>query len=162
MSKPTVLFVHGAWHTPNHFAPVRRVFEEAGFPTSCPRLPSVGNAPPIGLMEDAQCIRDELVRLIEGEERDIVVVAHSYGGVVATQAVEQRFAKKTCEKEGKKGGVVRIVYMCAFLMNVGEPLPGASGGSLAPFMLADVRHLGLETTLSYSKVAVLLRSPLTW
>jgi pimeloyl-ACP methyl ester carboxylesterase len=141
MSKPTVLFVHGSWHTPNHFAPVRKVFEEAGFPTSCPRQPSVCNAPPVGLMEDAQCIRHELVRLIEEEERDLIVVAHSYGGVVATQAVEQRFARKTREKEGKKGGVVRIVYMCAFLLDVGQTLAGAFGGSLPPFIPVDVRHL---------------------
>lgn len=138
MSKPTVLFVHGSWHTPKHFAPVREVFEKAGFLTSCPRQPSVGNLPPVGTMEDAQCIRDEVARLVEGEGRDIIVVAHSYGGVITTQAVEQRFAKKERVREGKSGGVSRIVYMCAFLLEVGQSLVNALGGTLPPFIPVDV------------------------
>lgn len=92
-------------------------------------------------MDDARCIRDELVKLVDEEHKDVIVVAHSYGGVVATQAVEQRFAKKIRENEGRKGGVVRLVYMCAFLLEVGQILPGAVGGSLPPFVTLDVSLL---------------------
>lgn len=65
--KPTVLFVHGSWHTPAHFERVRRVFEETGYETKCPRQPSVGNLPPVSMMDDAKCITDELARLVETE-----------------------------------------------------------------------------------------------
>jgi hypothetical protein len=83
LAKPTALFVHGSWHNPNHFRRVRDLFEAQGFPTSCPLHPSVGKLPLIGLKEDAQCIRDEVKRLVEEEE---IVIAHSYGGIVATEA----------------------------------------------------------------------------
>ncbi len=138
MSKPTVLFVHGSWHTPVHFGPVIQVFEKAGYPTSCPRQPSAGALPPITLKDDAECITHELEKLVEQENKDVVVVGHSYGGVVATQAVQQRFAKKIRQEAGKKGGVIRIVYMCAFLLPTGSGLAGAMGGELPPFITVDV------------------------
>ncbi|KAK9425472.1 putative AB hydrolase-1 domain-containing protein [Seiridium unicorne] len=31
--KPAVLFVHGSWHQPSHFTRVRKVLEDADFPT---------------------------------------------------------------------------------------------------------------------------------
>ena len=147
MSSPTVLFVHGSWHTPAHFAPVREVFEKAGFPTSCPRHPSVGKLPPIGFEEDSQCIFDELVTLVDKEARDVIVVGHSYGGVVATQAVKQRFAKKVRAEEGKKGGVLRILYICAFMVKDGQSLADPFGGTLPPFITIDVSCSYLEGLL---------------
>ncbi|KAJ4358663.1 uncharacterized protein N0V89_003247 [Didymosphaeria variabile] len=145
MAKPTVLFMHGSWHTPAHFAPVRAVFENAGYPTSCPRQPSTRGLATVGLAEDAERITSELVTLIEGEEKDVIVVAHSYGGVVATQAVRKRFARQEREKEGEKGGVLRIVYMCAFLLQDGENLMGAfgigEGDALPPFIVVDDRKM---------------------
>ena len=60
-STPTILFVHGSWHTSEHFEPVRRLFEASGLPTSCPTQPSSTGAPPeVGLEEDAACIHNEL------------------------------------------------------------------------------------------------------
>lgn len=139
-TKPTVLFVHGSWHNPNHFRRVRDLFEANGFPTSCPLHPSVGQLPPIGLMEDAQLIRDELKRLIEIEEKDVLVFAHSYGGVVTAQAVDREFGKKEREAKGlvKKGGVLHLVYMCAFVLALGDSLGSALGGNLPPFIPVDV------------------------
>jgi pimeloyl-ACP methyl ester carboxylesterase len=142
MSKPTVLFIHGSWHSPAHFEPVRAVFEKAGYPTSCPRQPSAQGLPTAGLAEDADSITSELVNLIEVEEREVIVVAHSYGGVIASQAVRQHFARPEREKLGKKGGVLEIVYMCAFLLEKGQSLIDAlgigKGDPLPPFMFVDV------------------------
>ncbi|KAF2731534.1 alpha beta-hydrolase [Polyplosphaeria fusca] len=143
MSKPSVLFVHGSFHTPKHFALVRSIFEDAGYHTSCPQHPSVGNLPPIGLMEDAQCIRDELKQLIHVEEKDVIVIAHSYGGAVSTQALDKLFAKKERTSHGQKGGVVRLVYMCAFLLPLGHSLTSALGGELPPFIPVDEQGMSM-------------------
>ncbi|KAF2794392.1 hypothetical protein K505DRAFT_417142 [Melanomma pulvis-pyrius CBS 109.77] len=92
--KLTILFVHGAWHTPAHFTPVRSVFENAEYPTSCPLLPTAGKQAPTDMGEDARFIREEQHKLIEEEGKNVVVVAHSNGGIITAQAVEQRFAKR--------------------------------------------------------------------
>jgi len=138
-TKPTVLFVHGSWHTSKHFTRVRELFEENGFPTSCPDQPSVGQLPPIGLEEDAHRIADELKQLVEVEEKDVIVVAHSYGGVIATQAVHGVWAKAAREAQGLKGGVIHLIYVCAFLPLNGESLGTTLMGDnvLPSFILID-------------------------
>lgn len=147
---PTILFVHGSWHTSEHFDPVRRLFEAKGFPTSCPTQPSSTNASPeVGLEEDAACIRDELDRLIIEHGKDVIVVAHSYGGIVATQAVAERFAKQRRAAESKSGGVLHLVYMCAFLLPINISLAGQFGGALPPFITVTVSFMEHENTKSH-------------
>lgn len=154
-TKPTVLFVHGLWHTPIHFRRIRDLIESNGYSTSCPALPSVGQRPPVGLMDDAQCIREELGNLIDHERRTVIVIAHSYGGVVTTQAVDARFAFQSRRTRGLTGGVIRIVYMCAFLLPQGECLRTAltsgspSYAKLPPYISVDVRPKALSVGKSF-------------
>lgn len=145
-AKPTVLFVHGNWHSPAHLAPVRDLFSKAGYPTSCPRLASCDAVPFVGPYEDAESLLPELVELVEARGKDVIVVAHSYGGLVATQAISKGFAKKVRGNEGKNGGILRIVYLCAFLMFEGETALSQFGiGPSDPFpphVLIDVSCRG--------------------
>jgi hypothetical protein len=127
VSNPTVLLVHGSWHKPIHYQRQIDALEDAGFPASCPLQPSVGKAPPIGLKEDAQMIRDELSKLIEAEGKDVVVIAHSYGGVVTAEAVDTKFSKSQRAAAGQHGGVIQLLYVCAFVLPVGESLASAFG-----------------------------------
>lgn len=62
-------------------------------------------------------------------------MAHLYGGFISTQAVEARFARWN---RGEKGGVVGILYICAFLLEVGQSLAGALDGSLPPYVAVGV------------------------
>lgn len=57
--KPTLVFVHGAWHCPAHLAPCAHVFESAGYPTCCPLLPSYRAPEPKAatLYNDAAAVR---------------------------------------------------------------------------------------------------------
>ena len=50
---------------------------------------------------------------------------HSYGGAAGTEAAR---GLSTSERaaQGLPGGVVRLVYMCAFMLQVGESVLGAS------------------------------------
>lgn len=143
-TSPTVVFIHGSWHTPKHFERVCELFQAHRFPTSCKLQPSVGKLPPIGLMEDAECIRTDLKELIDTQSKDVIVIAHSYGGVVATQAIDKEFGKKDREAKGKTGGIIRIVYVCAFIVPLGESLGTTLGGApppdtkLPPFIQVEV------------------------
>lgn len=132
-----MLFVHGSWHNPNHFRRVRDLFESNGFPTSCSTLPSTGSLLLIGLHEDVQEIRDELKGLITTKQKEVIVVAHSYGGIVTAEAVDEAFALSARTDRGLSGGVVRLVYMCAFLLPLGESVVSGTGGAFPPFISID-------------------------
>lgn len=129
MVKPTILFVHGAWHTPEHMQPMRNILEAEGYPTACPVLPSVDPKPPtMDLYDDAKAIQVELSRLVEDEGRIVIVLMHSYGGVVGSEAVHCRFAKKYRESKGLQGGVIYLFCMCAFVVKLDSTVLETFGG----------------------------------
>lgn len=142
--KPVILIVHGSWHEPAHFDVQLQALRDAGYTAHCPQLPSFGAAPEIGLADDAARVRQELERILtpdaQGDVPDVLVYAHSYGGVVTTDAVWPKYSKRNRTLIGKKGGVIRLIYACAFLLVPGQTLVDAfqGNGLLPPFIECDV------------------------
>lgn len=84
-------------------------------------------------MEDVISIREKLLSLLETDGKDVIVIAHSYGGVPAAGAAYGS-SKATRTKDGKAGGVLGLIYMCAFIVpNVASALEYL-GGKHAPFV----------------------------
>jgi pimeloyl-ACP methyl ester carboxylesterase len=106
----TYVLVHGAWHTGKELEPVAQSIEAAGHKSFTPTIK--GNRPAdsrdVGLAEAIQSIVDFLVL---NELRDLVLVGHSYGGMVIT-GVADRLADR----------IRRLVYWNAFVPNDGESL----------------------------------------
>jgi pimeloyl-ACP methyl ester carboxylesterase len=71
------------------------------------------------------------------EGRDLVVVGHSYGGVVTSCAVEG-LSKDARSKEGKTGGVIKVIYISAFALDKGQSMLGMLGGNYLPWMKIEV------------------------
>jgi len=131
-SKPVIVFVPGAWHTPHGFHLVVAELQAAGYETKGVTLASVGASPPIkDFQPDVKAIQDVLKPLVD-EGKDILLVVHSYGGVIGSQAV-QGFAKSEREKEGKKGGVSHMFFCCAFALPEGVSLMDALDGKDLPW-----------------------------
>lgn len=59
-----------------------------------------------------------LAETLADEGRDIVIVTHSYGGIPGTEAAKG-LAKSDREAEGKKGGVIKLVYLTSIVPPVG-------------------------------------------
>lgn len=137
MSKPTIVCVPGAWHLPGIYDKTLKILEDDGYPTIGLALPSVGASPGLpSFDEDVKAIRDCLTRLIEEEEKDVILVTHSYSGIPGSEAPVGLGRKERGEK-GLKGGVTRLVYIVAFAMPEGfQP----AGGAKYP----DWMHLDLE------------------
>ena len=150
-TKPTILFIHGSWHNPAHFEGIRNLFESQGYPTSCPLQPSIDHRPPTGLKEDAQVIQDELTKLIHKQQKEVLVVAHSYGGIVATESITQDLSINARREKGLKGGVLHILYMCAFLLVEGKSLASALGG-LPPWIPVDVYSSAYPNIISHQNI----------
>jgi pimeloyl-ACP methyl ester carboxylesterase len=108
MTKPTIVLVHGAWADASSWNPVITELQSQGFdvlaPTNLLR----------GVEADAAYVASFLAQRTSGP---VVLVGHSYGGVVITNA-------------GAAGGDVRaLVYVDAFVPDEGETVFQILGGS---------------------------------
>ncbi|KAJ5113306.1 hypothetical protein N7456_001840 [Penicillium angulare] len=135
-SKPTILFVPGAWHLPEVFDEARASLTARGFPSAAVALPSIGAEPPTqGLADDTIAVHNEAERLCD-EGKEVVVVAHSYGGLVGAGAVKGlSYAER--QNAGKSGGVIMLVYIAAFVAKSGTSLLDMLGGNWLPWMKVD-------------------------
>ncbi len=84
-----------------------------------------------------QAIRSVLEKLIEEEGKDVVLAAHSYGGVPACQTVKDLEKSKRANGE-KRGGVIHVLFIAALLVEEGQALVDALGGGLPPWAEAEV------------------------
>lgn len=106
----TFVLVHGAWHTGDLLEPVAAPIRAAGHEVHLPTL--AGNRPgegkDVGLDEAISSI---LTYLEENALTDVVLLGHSYGGMIIT-GVADRAPER----------VRRLVYWNAFVPNDGECL----------------------------------------
>jgi len=137
-TKPTIAIAGGAWQTAAGFAGFAEKLEAKGYNTIVPPLPSVGGSenPLPGLPEDVTAVKKVLKELAE-EGKSIILLCHSYGGVVGSCAVEGLDAGSRA-KEGKTGGVVKVVFMSAFMIPKGMSLLAMLGGQPLPWMALEV------------------------
>ena len=137
MNKPTFVFSHGGWVTPVVFDAVRGRLDTLGYPSECPAHPSIGAEPPSLTLEDDVASLRRVLTTLADEGKDIVIVAHSYGGVVASTASEG-LVKHFRAENGKLGGIVKVVYLAAFALDKGQSLLGVLGGVYLPWMKVEV------------------------
>ncbi|UNO43503.1 alpha/beta hydrolase [Streptomyces sp. MST-110588] len=112
-TRPTFLLVPGAWHRPTCWAALQEALTADGRHSRTVALRSAGpqSTPTAGMYDDAEEIAAHL-RRIEGP---VVVVAHSYGGLPATQAVTG------------DSNVTHLVYLAAYMPMEGESLGAVHG-----------------------------------
>ncbi|ETS76659.1 hypothetical protein PFICI_12046 [Pestalotiopsis fici W106-1] len=132
LSKPVFLLVCGGWHPPAAYDRLKEQLEGRGYEYYCPKLSSLGpEASGVTYQADVEVIRQTALPLFE-QGKEVVLVAHSAGGVpavVATQGLEisQRLAK------GDKGGFKQIVFIAAVVIPVrGSDTLQTLGGSWHP------------------------------
>jgi pimeloyl-ACP methyl ester carboxylesterase len=129
---------HGSYHTPAPYGPLLEALQARGIAAYCPHLPTadlaklnVGDVanpdfnrepPPGGYPqgeEDTAAVLSALKPLVEAG-KEVIIVGHSSGGWVATQAAQPDLQAKVRKSQGLLGGVVGILYAGAFVIPVGE------------------------------------------
>ncbi|MCJ1414016.1 hypothetical protein MMC32_000341 [Xylographa parallela] len=95
-------------------------------------MPAVGlktrpreGAPP-SMYADAAFIAAEVETLAD-EGKYVVLIAHSYGGLPATESTKG-LGKEERRRKGKKGGIVALAYMTAIVPAVGVSAIGVLAG----------------------------------
>ena len=87
--------------------------------------------------EDVEAIRDTLTKLVDTEEKEVILVLHSYTGMLGAEA-PKGLGKKDRQDKGLKGGVVRLVLIMAFAMPEGLQ-PTVSGQQMPEWMKLDMQ-----------------------
>ena len=124
-----VVLVHGAWHGAWCFAALQHALDELGVPSYAVDLPGHGAStePLSDLYGDADHVVGVLTRL----GTPAVLVGHSYGGAVITEAATRH------------PEVAHLVYLTAFALEQGESVMSALGSfpvARVPLGLAIVPH----------------------
>lgn len=124
---PAVVFTPGAWHGPAVFDEVRHHLKTQGYDSEAATLATVGSTDPsTGVPQDTANVRAIVKKLVD-KQKEVVVVAHSYGGVPTSGAVEG-LGIKDLAADGKKGGVIMVLYMTSFAIPAGTSLEDGLGG----------------------------------
>ena len=130
-TKPVILIIHGAYVTPELWQPFIKALTEAGFEAHCPRLPTCGDKDILtGTFADARPAKatyDDDVKAVRkraievaAAERSIVVLAHSYGGIVAADAIDAELC--TYSRPPGTGGVAQLILLSTWLPLKGQSL----------------------------------------
>jgi pimeloyl-ACP methyl ester carboxylesterase len=110
MSQPSIVLVHGFWGGAAHWSKVIVQLRKMGYES----IHAVEN-PLTSLADDVARTR----RMIAQQKGPVVLIGHSYGGVVVTEA-------------GNAPNVAALVYVAAFAPDAGESLASASKDYPAP------------------------------
>lgn len=137
-SLPTVLLVPGAFGTPAGYGPLLPYLKKAGFATHPGPYTSSNPSDPAAATcaNDIASLRDNVLRPLLDDGKDIVILAHSFGGIVAGAAAKD-LDKYTRQNQGQPGGVVGLIYIAGNITVNDESLAEASGGNSPSFIKID-------------------------
>jgi len=125
----TIVFVHGAWGGGWQFHKVQPLLEEAGHRVYRPTMTGLGErvhlaGPEVGLSTHIE----DIVNVLEFEDlEEIVLVGHSYGGMVIA-GVAERLPHR----------IAQMVYMDAIVPDDGDSVSGLFGDAIDSMVKAGV------------------------
>ena len=137
-AKPTIVFVHGLWADGSCWSKLINPLVDQGY-----KVISVQN-PTTSLADDVTATK----RAIDRADGDIVLVGHSWGGSVITEA-------------GAESRVKALVYVAAFAPDVGETAGSLSGSVSKTLLPGFVQDANGSLTLSREGVGKAFAADLT-
>ncbi|KAH6642854.1 Alpha/beta hydrolase fold-1 [Boeremia exigua] len=117
-----ILFISGGWHTPQSYTKLTKALSSSGFKVHIPALGSTSDArPPSGDLESDTAIIRSYAENLATDGHEFVVLMHSYGGQVGTNALSG-LSVSSRSKQGLAGGVSHLVYMSATAVAEGKSM----------------------------------------
>ncbi|KAH6705189.1 Alpha/Beta hydrolase protein [Leptodontidium sp. MPI-SDFR-AT-0119] len=132
--KPTLVLVHGAFHGPDCFHLIKPKLERLGYPVVVVALVSVGKTHPAATyLDDVAAIHKAILPILD-EGKEVVLVAHSWGGVVGVASTDGHTIQERAER-GDKGGIKSIFMIAsAMIMKKGISLAESNGTNSVEWM----------------------------
>ncbi len=72
------------------------------------------------MKDDENAIRAVTQKLVEEEEKEVVLVMHSAGGFLGSAAIEGLSRQEREGKGKRRGGVTKLIFLCAGIAPVGH------------------------------------------
>ncbi|PSN71562.1 prolyl aminopeptidase-like protein [Corynespora cassiicola Philippines] len=143
-SKPTILFFAGAFADPSCFDEISSKFNQSGYPTAYARIPSLNPTDPASVSnpKDIKHARDNILTPLLDIGKEVIVLVHSYGGMVGGPAAAG-LSKTSRKSAGKKGGVNGLLYLAGNIACEGESLLDIIGGAYPSFIKENHPSKGL-------------------
>jgi pimeloyl-ACP methyl ester carboxylesterase len=134
-TQPTIVFLAGAFADPSCFDKVAAGFNNAGYPTAYAEVLSMNPSDPstVSTSKDAEHVRATTLLPLLKKGKDVILFAHSYGGIVAAAAAAG-LSKSARHADAKPGGIIGLLYLAGNIVAEGESLLDAIGGSYPPFI----------------------------
>lgn len=127
MTKPVFILTQGAWHVSDVWQKLTPVLEAKGHKVRTLEWPSVIQEPAVkSYDEDIATIRKVVEEEVDAGN-DVVVVGHSWSAQPINSGVAE-FSKTERAKQGKRGGITKLAFLCAFVVPEGTALIDALGG----------------------------------
>jgi pimeloyl-ACP methyl ester carboxylesterase len=122
-TKPAIVLVHGGGHSPQSYIKFTTELQDRGFEVHAPQLPSCTGHRPEGTstQKDPLVVR-QVVEQLADEGRTIILIMHSYGGIVGCNAIEDLDIPSRAAR-GKGGGVAHLIAIAAFIYPEGYSIP---------------------------------------
>ena len=140
LSKPAILIIPGSFSPAHFYAGIVNSLKETGYEAHVYDLPSASRRPPqqaATLADDAEFFHQEAATLAD-QGKDVVLLPHSYGGLVASECVKG-LSKAERSEAGKLGCVSKTIFLTSVVPSVGESLQSLMGSLLPEFIKVDVR-----------------------
>jgi alpha-beta hydrolase superfamily lysophospholipase len=129
-----IVLVQGSFQLPLVYKKLTDGLEYTGYPTFQPKLPTLNKSEgdeflSKTLNDDTEAVEQVLERLVTDEGRKVVVVMHSYGGLVGSNAISKELSLSHRKAAGKPGGVIHLFYFAAFVLDEHQSVLGTFGES---------------------------------
>ncbi|KAH8695015.1 Alpha/beta hydrolase fold-1 [Talaromyces proteolyticus] len=116
------VLVGGVSHTAAFFEVLIKELEHHGHQSHAVSYPTVGcDTAGTTQQDEVKAIQDAIAHFVDDEQKDVILVMHSYGGWPGSRAVKG-FDKETRIKEGKQHGIIELVFLAAFLLPDNAPM----------------------------------------
>lgn len=126
--KPAIVLIPGSFSIAAMYYPLQEELQAAGHETYINLLPSASRNPPEtpeSLEDDAKAFTKTIRPLVD-QGKHVVVLGHSYGGMVASQ-LPLDLSEEYRRANGQQGGIVRLIYLAAIVLPVGQSVVGDQG-----------------------------------
>ena len=157
VSKPTIVFVHGAWGGSAQWATLISILQAAGSKCVAVDLPSSGAVPAhANFDQDVEKVRATVLAVLDDAGEDCVVVTHSYGGMVGTQALHglgKAARSHAADGNGNGKAVLRLLYLTALVF----PEDSSYLNYERPNSLPSETGLEMDVVVSNAHVVVICR-----
>ena len=126
--KPAIVLIPGSFTTAAMYYPLQDILLAQGYDVYINALPSATRnppEPPASLGDDARFFSN-IIGTIADQGKDIIVLGHSYGGMVACESAKGH-GKVERRARGQTGGIVRIIFLSAIVLPEGQSVTDHQG-----------------------------------